>query len=235
MGGQVATVATETWFDAELRAAAARYLQQADPALAEVVTSVGAIEAPQRRGHGFSTLVDAIAGQQLSVKAANAILARIAARCRAQQLSDGSYTFTPETVLAYSVEELRGCGLSRPKAGCILDLAAQVRDGRLDLDAMPRLSDAVAVAELTKVKGIGTWSAEIYLMFILGRPDVLPAGDLGIRTAVQQLDGRTDLPSVEAVRRRGERWRPYRSVAAIYLWRWRRLLPPPSPAAADQA
>ena len=213
--------------DPAVRRAGVMHLRRVDRTLGAILDAVGPLAAVSHWGQGFSVLVEAIVGQQISVQAGDAILARVADRLAVPAATDaaGHYGFEPQHFLASTPEELHRAGLSRAKARYVLDLAARVADGRLDLERLANLSDEAAVAELTTVKGIGRWTAELYLLFSLGRSDILPAGDLGIRQAVQRLDRLPDMPDEGAVRRRGARWQPYRSLAALYLWRGRRVLP----------
>jgi DNA-3-methyladenine glycosylase II len=190
------------------------HLRAADPILAAVIDGVGPF-AFTPSAHALRTLVDAIVSQQISVKAAAAIMARLEA-----QLGE----VTPERILAAEPEQLRAVGLSGQKVRYLRDLAERAAIGALDLVALPALDDDTVIAQLTAVKGIGRWTAEIYLMFALGRPDVLPADDLGLRYAVQQFYALPEPPPPAELRRIGERWRPYRSVASWYLWRGRRML-----------
>ncbi|HMQ29267.1 MAG TPA: DNA-3-methyladenine glycosylase [Chloroflexaceae bacterium] len=193
-------------------AAAVAHLSAADPVLARVIAGVGPCEL-QPTGHSFVTLVDAIVSQQISVRAAEAIMGRLAAALG---------ELSPPAILAAGDEALRAVGLSGQKARYLRDLAAHAAVG--GLDALPQLDDEAAIAALTTIKGVGRWTAEIYLLFALGRPDVLPADDLGLRYAVQQFYELPAAPPATAVRALGEPWRPHRSVAAWYLWRGRRVL-----------
>ena len=213
--------------DPAVRRAGVAHLRRVDRALGGVLDGVGPLSSIPQREQGFSALVWAIVGQQISVQAADAILARVADRLVVPAAADvaDDYGFEPHHFLASTPAELRQAGLSRAKARYVLDLAARVADGRLDLERLTSLSDDAAVEELMTVKGIGRWTAELYLLFSLGRSDILPAGDLGIRKAVQRLDRLPDMPDEGAVRRRGACWQPYRSLAALYLWRGRRVLP----------
>ena len=153
-----------------------------------------------------------IVGQQLSVTAARAIHGRVLARF-------GGRAPTPEEVLADDPEELRAaCGLSRAKVAFLRSLAEHVVGGELELDRLGELSDAEIEAELVAVKGIGPWSAHMFLMGQLGRPDVLAPGDLGIRRAIERAYGLEALPSEAEVIERAEAWRPYRSAACRLLW-----------------
>ncbi|GAB4430610.1 MAG: DNA-3-methyladenine glycosylase [Chloroflexi bacterium OHK40] len=191
---------------------ATEHLCAADPVLGALIARIGPVEL-QPTGHSFATLASAIVSQQISVQAAAAIMRRLEATAG---------TITPEAILATSPENLRAAGLSTAKAGYLLDLAARAVAGAFD--TLPTLSDEAAIARLTAVKGIGLWTAEIYLLFALGRPDILPAGDLGLRYAIHRFYERPAPPTPAEVRALGEPWRPYRSIAAWYLWRARRHL-----------
>ncbi|NTW03147.1 MAG: DNA-3-methyladenine glycosylase 2 family protein [Oscillochloris sp.] len=193
---------------------ATTYLRTTDPVLAAVIDAVGPY-AFTPNIHSFRTLADAIISQQISVKAAAAIMGRLEAF-----LGEVS----PEQVLAVEPEQLRIIGLSGQKVRYLRDLSERTVLGVLDLAALPMLDDDAVIAQLTAVKGIGRWTAEIYLIFALGRPDVLPADDLGLRYAAQQFYNLPMPPSPTELRRIGTAWRPYRSVASWYLWRGRRLL-----------
>lgn len=192
--------------------AAVAALRQADPVLATVIDSVGPFE-PSHEPDVWWSLVDAIASQQLSVRAASTIVGRLRALGR-----DGSPP-APDRVLAAHDDDLRACGLSRPKVAYVKDLAQRFATGALSGERIRQLDDEAVVAELTAVKGIGRWTAEMILIFTLGRPDVLPVDDLGLRTAVQRAFELPDRPLPADVSRLGEAWRPYRSVATLYLWR----------------
>ncbi len=193
------------------------HLSAADERLAAVIARVGPCDL-RPTGHSFSALADAIVAQQISIQAAAAIWGRLSA------LLDGAVT--PERLLARADEELRGVGLSGQKLRYLQDLAARAAAG--ELDDLEQLDDEAAIARLTAVKGIGRWTAEIHLLFGLGRPDVLPADDLGLRYAVQQVYELPAPPPAKEIRRIGESWRPYRSLASWYLWRGRRLKDAPA-------
>jgi DNA-3-methyladenine glycosylase II len=193
---------------------AVSHLRAADPVLAAVIDAVGPYELIPS-AQGFRALANAIISQQISIKAAAAIMARLDALLG---------EIVPERLLAVTPEELRAIGLSGQKARYLRDLAERAALGALDLAALPALDDDTVIAQLTAVKGIGRWTAEIYLMFALGRPDVLPADDLGLRYAAQQFYLLPAPPPSAELRRIGEAWRPYRSVASWYLWRGRRML-----------
>jgi DNA-3-methyladenine glycosylase II len=159
----------------------------------------------------YGALIRAIVGQQLSTIAARAIYGRVLELF-------GGVVPTPRALLDVDEGALRKAGLSRAKVAYLRDLAERVDDGRLQLDRLPKLSDDEVSAELTAVKGIGQWSADMFLMFQLGRKDVLPVGDLGIRRAVERLYDLPKIPDAPTVLNIGEPWRPYRSLASLYLW-----------------
>jgi DNA-3-methyladenine glycosylase II len=186
--------------------------------LGDLIDRVGP-PRPRRRPDGptpddhYGALVRSIVGQQLSVAAARAIYGRLLERF-------GGRPPTPQEVLAQDEEELRAAaGLSRAKVGFLRSLAEHVVAGELELDRVARLADAEIVAELCAVRGIGEWSAHMFLMFQLERPDVLAVGDLGVRRAAQRAYGLPDLPSADDLRALAEPWRPHRTLACRYLWR----------------
>jgi len=188
------------------------HLSKADPVLARIITEVGALGIPQRRER-FQALVRNIIFQQLAGAAASAIYGRFAG------LFPGTEFPSPEQVLARTDAELRSVGLSEKKVLYIKDLAAHVRDGKLNFDRFHRMTDEEIIANLTQVKGIGKWTAEIFLMFNLGRPDVMPADDLGVQNAVKRHYRMRQRPNRKRLLKHAERWRPYRTAAAWYLWR----------------
>jgi 3-methyladenine DNA glycosylase/8-oxoguanine DNA glycosylase len=195
---------------------AVRHLKAADTALADVITSIGpfAMELKSSRSL-FGALAEAIVYQQLSNKAAATIYGRVEALF--PRAKDG---FTPGDILKASDEHLRGCGLSRAKVLAVQDLARRVHAGELPtLDEAQALDDAALIERLVTVRGIGRWSAEMFLMFRLGRPDVLPLADYSLRKAYAKAFGKRKLPTPEALAKHGEKWRPYRTVASWYLWR----------------
>jgi DNA-3-methyladenine glycosylase II len=182
-----------------------------DVVMARLSKQIGPIPmSPHRGGSAFAYLSRAILAQQISTAAARSIGKRMSDRF--------GWPWRPEHILAASDEELRALGLSRQKASYLRDLAARTRDG-LPLDRLSRLSDERVIEKLTVVKGIGRWTAEMYLMFRLGRGDVLPVDDLGIRSAMRRAYGMRGLPKKDRMRRIAEAWRPYRSIACFYLWR----------------
>ena len=172
-------------------------------------------EEERRRGRpreAYGALVRSIVGQQLSTKAARTIYERLTA------LFDGR-TPTPAELLAADPEKVRSAGLSRPKVGYLRSLAEHVESGELELDRLTELPDEEVSEQLTAVKGLGQWTADMFLIFHLRRPDVLPVGDLGIRRAVERAYGLPDIPDAAQVLEIGEQWRPHRSLASLYLWR----------------
>jgi DNA-3-methyladenine glycosylase II len=197
--------------DPAQQAAAVAHLCAADPVLARLIARVGPPAIRHEPDH-FAALVGTIVGQQISVRAAASVRARLAACLHPAPL-------TPTGVLALGEPGLRACGLSQAKARYVLDLAARVRSGQLDLAALHELDDEGVIRQLTAVKGIGRWSAEMLLIFGLGRPDVLPVDDLGFRAAVRREYGLQALPQAAALRALAEPWRPWRTFATWYLWR----------------
>jgi len=194
------------------------HLRDADPRLRTLIDEVGELgERSGRRGvqpHDYyGALVRAIIGQQLSSKVARVMVGRLWDRF-------GGRPPTPVEVLAEDPEELRSAvGLSRAKVAFLRSLAEHVTTGELDLERLSEEPDERVTAELVAVKGIGEWTADMFLIFQLDRPDVLPAGDLGIRPAFRRLYDLPELPSAAEMERIAEPWRPYRSTAARFLWR----------------
>jgi DNA-3-methyladenine glycosylase II len=198
-------------------------LRAADPVLAKVIDEVG-IDGPGDLGvtvsnDRYGALVRSIVGQQLSTRSAQAIYGRLTDRF-------GGRTPTPVEVLEDDPDELRtSVGLSHAKVAYLRSLAERVVDGSLELDHLDRLPDEEVIAQLTAVKGIGPWSADMFLIFRLGRPDVLPVGDLGIRRAFMIHYGLPALPTTAEMERIAEPWRPHRTLASIYLWRSLQVTP----------
>jgi 3-methyladenine DNA glycosylase/8-oxoguanine DNA glycosylase len=193
---------------------AVRVLREADPKLAILIDRVGAPGFKATRSQSpFLALAESIAYQQLNGKAAATIFGRFRA------LYDGRGP-TPQRVIDTSAEALRAAGLSRAKVLALHDLAAKTLDGTVPTAArFHRLPDEEIIERLTSIRGIGRWTAEMFLMFRLGRPDVLPADDYGVRKGYAIAYRKRALPSPAELTKRGERWRPYRSVASWYLWR----------------
>jgi DNA-3-methyladenine glycosylase II len=190
-------------------------LREADPVMARLIEENGAVVRRdlkrERPGDAYGTLVRAIVGQQLSSKAAATIYGRVLELF-------GGHTPTPKQLLKVDPDELRGAGLSRAKVVYLRDLAEHVEDGALELERLPELPDDEVAAQLTAIKGLGRWTADMFLMFHLGRPDVLPVGDQGIRRAVQVQYGLRKLPEPKRIEQIARPWRPYRTLACLYLW-----------------
>jgi DNA-3-methyladenine glycosylase II len=192
---------------------ARRLLMRRDPILGGAIKRIGRCRmADRQRSDHLSALVGAIVSQQLSTKAAATIFGRFVALFPEGKIPSA------DAIAAQSDSALRGVGLSGQKVGYLRDLAARIADGRLDLDELERLSDEEVIERLTSVKGFGRWTAEMFLMFRLHRPDVLPAADLGIVNAIQRLYRLRKRPDAKRIVRMGESWKPYRSVASWYLW-----------------
>jgi DNA-3-methyladenine glycosylase II len=198
-------------FDSELQRAV-EHLMNADERLAKVIERIG---PPQmsRGGDAWGSLSRAIIGQQISVHAARAIAGRFAALG-----APNSYP-APVQVLALDEETLRGVGLSRAKQAALRDLSAHFEDGRISDLKLQAMDSEECIQALVGVRGIGRWTAEMYLLFGLGRLDVWAIDDLGLRNGVRQLLELDERPGAQAMREAGEKWRPYRGVASWYLWR----------------
>ena len=188
---------------------ALRELSAADPVMAGLIAAHPGASL-QSRGDAFGTLARSIVGQQISVKAADAVWARLQARV---------VDIAPARLLAVGLAGLADCGLSQRKREYLLDLAGHFVSGRLDPARWPRLDDAAIIAELTAVRGIGRWTAEMFLIFNLMRPDVYPLDDIGLQRAVGRHYLGTDKASRAELIALGQRWQPWRSVATWYLWR----------------
>jgi DNA-3-methyladenine glycosylase II len=184
--------------------------------MAGLIDRIGSLDAEARRrgrpADAYGTLVRSIVGQQLSTKAARSIWTRMTT-----ELYDGR-TPTPQEIIDTDPDALRAVGLSRAKAAYLRSLAEHVVDGELPIDDLAELPDAEVYEVLTAVKGLGRWSVDMFLIFHLGRPDVLPVGDLGIRRAIQTAYGLEKPPTPAEMERIAEPWRPHRSLAALYLW-----------------
>lgn len=188
----------------------------ADPVMAGLIGRLGDRNVAQRRRglpkpDAYGALLRTIVGQQLSSKAARTIYERVLA------IFDG-HTPRPEELLALGESELRAAGLSGRKVTYVRDLAQHVIDGSLELDRLDQLSDEEVIEEIVAVRGLGRWSAEMFLIFHLERPDVTSAGDLGLRRAMMVEYGLEEMPDEQQFLEIAERWRPHRSLASIYLW-----------------
>ncbi len=193
--------------------ASVRHLKRVDPVLARVIESVGPCRLPVRsEGTHFQALARSIVFQQLSGKAAGTIHGRFAAL-----FANGDPE--PSSLLAFTDAQLRGVGLSRQKIGYLRDLSDKVVAGALPLDEVDQMNDDELIAHLVQVKGIGRWTAQMFLMFRLGRRNVLPELDLGIQNAIRRAYGKRKRPSPKQVRAIGAKWSPHSTVASWYLWR----------------
>jgi DNA-3-methyladenine glycosylase II len=205
--------------DRAVSAKSRKALAASDPTMAALVDRVGKIDlekrlerrSEERPPDAYGALLRAIVGQQLSTKAARTIYLRVL------DIFAGT-TPSPEQLLAASEADLRGAGLSGRKVEYIQDLARHVISGELELDRLDDLSDEEAIAEIVAVRGLGLWTAEMFLLFHLKRPDILSGGDLGIRKAIQIEYGLEEMPTPTQVEEIGEPWRPHRSLASLYLW-----------------
>lgn len=199
--------------DENLVSEAAAYLCKTDPVLLPIIKRSGLCTIRPNTNY-YEELVDAIISQQLSVHAARAIEQRF------RGLFDGAFP-TATQILSVDIETLRSIGLSRAKATYVLDLAQHILDDKLQFDRLDLLSNEQVIAELTAVKGIGIWTAHMFLMFCMGRPDVLPVGDLGIRNGIRRLYGFIDAPTPDQITSLAEanHWHPYESIASWYIWR----------------
>jgi DNA-3-methyladenine glycosylase II len=190
---------------------AVKHLRKADPIMREVIRQAGPFALKLKRDR-FEALVYSILAQQISTSAAAAVRRKLH-----DMLGPGG--MTAQRISSLTPEDLRRAGLSRQKASYISDLAQRVHLGTLPLTRLARLSDDAVIESLIQVKGIGVWTAHMFLIFSLGRPDVLPHGDYGVRSAIQKLYGLKVLPDRQTCHRIAEPWRPYASIASWYCWR----------------
>jgi DNA-3-methyladenine glycosylase II len=186
------------------------HLKKSDPVIKALIERVGPYRL-ELRPADFTTLVRSIVYQQLSGKAAGTIFGRLESAVK--------HRLTPGAVLRLEEGEMRALGLSRQKISYVRDLAERTHSGEIDFAALPGLADQEIIDELTAVKGVGVWTAQMYLIFALGRPDVLPTADLGVRAAIQKQYKLAEPPKPAEMERIAEPWRPYCSVACWYLWR----------------
>jgi DNA-3-methyladenine glycosylase II len=205
--------------DRQVSAKARKTLAASDPTMAALIERVGKIDLAtrvarrkeERPADAYGALLRAIVGQQLSTKAARTIYLRVL------EIFDGA-TPSPEQLLEAGEADLRGAGLSGRKTEYLRDLASHVLSGELELDRLDQLDDEQVIEEIVAVRGLGRWTAEMFLIFHLERPDVLSGGDLGIRKAIQIEYGLEEMPAPTEVVEIGEKWRPHRSLASLYLW-----------------
>jgi DNA-3-methyladenine glycosylase II len=190
---------------------AINHLKKADPVMAAIIAKAG----PYRVGYRdpvFQTLVRSIVYQQLNGKAALTIFNRLAEAAKVNPM-------TPESILKLRPQKMRAVGLSKQKSLYIREVARLTRDGEMQFERLPEMEDAAIIETLTRVKGVGVWTVQMFLMFALQRPNVLPVGDLAVRAAMKKAYGLADLPKPAEMERIAEAWHPYCSVASWYLWR----------------
>jgi DNA-3-methyladenine glycosylase II len=190
-------------------------LREADPVMAGLIELHADVVRRdlkrERPGDAYGTLVRSIVGQQLSTRAAATIYGRVLEHF-------GGHTPTPKQLLKADPDAMRAAGLSHAKVAYLRDLAQHVEDGALELDRLPDLPDEEVTAQLTAIKGVGQWTADMFLMFHLGRPDILPVGDQGIPRAIQVEYRLRKLPDAKRMQKIAKPWRPYRTLASLYLW-----------------
>jgi DNA-3-methyladenine glycosylase II len=191
--------------------AAVAHLSAADPVMRRMIEAIGPFALKPHRNR-FRVLVRAIVSQQISTAAARSILARLEAALEPEGL-------TPEALARLSPQRMRRAGLSPQKQGYLKDLAKRVARGQVELHRFGRMSDEDVIAELIQVKGIGVWTAQMFLIFTLGRPNIFPHADLGVRTAIQRAYRLAELPDKEVALRIAEPWQPYATVGSWYCWR----------------
>lgn len=194
---------------------ALRHLRRDDPVMAQLIRRAGPFTPSPERGRSpYESLLRSVAHQQLTAKAANTILGRFCA------LYGGTSYPLPDQLVATPDEQLRAAGFSRAKAASLKDIAAKTIDGTIpERRALVRLSDEAIIERLTEARGVGRWTVEMLLMFTLGRPDVLPVDDYGIQNGYRLAYGKRRLPKPRVLATLGQRWAPYRTTAAWYLWR----------------
>ncbi|MFQ3651242.1 MAG: DNA-3-methyladenine glycosylase 2 family protein [Gemmataceae bacterium] len=196
---------------------AQRQLCRNDAVLARLIRQIGPCTL-EPGGEPFPTIAMAIVGQLISASAARTVFARL-------QNLVGETGLTPQNLLAQEIDDLRSVGLSSAKVACLREVASRAVDGRLPLDRFDEMDDADLFTALTDITGIGPWTANMVLMFHLGRPNVLPVGDFGLRAGVRDLYGLEGLPSVSQLTQVAEPWQPWRSIATWYIWRGRGYVP----------
>ena len=190
---------------------AINHLKKADPVLAAIIKKAGPYRAKYMEPV-FQTLVRSIVYQQLSGKGAMTIFNRLAEAAEVTPL-------TPEAILKMRPQKMRKLGLSKQKTIYIRELAKLTRDGDIQFERLPEMEDAAIIETLTRVKGVGVWTVQMFLMFALQRPNVLPVGDLGVRAAMKKAYGLAELPKPQEMESIAAAWHPYRSIASWYMWR----------------
>jgi len=207
MARAVALAVPDYWDDA------CRHLGKRDRVMRKLIPKFGEARL-QSRGDAFTTLARSIVGQQISVKAAQSVWGKFV-----EAIGGPSTRVAPQAVLEVDNVALRGAGLSARKCEYLVDLAHHFEDGRVHVKQWQQMEDEVIIEELVAIRGIGRWTAEMFLMFSLNRPDVLPVDDLGIQKAIQRWYGFRRLPAATTMRKVGRPWHPYETIACWYLWR----------------
>jgi DNA-3-methyladenine glycosylase II len=204
---------------------AINHLKKCDPIMSAIIARVGGFRL-DRRPATFEAMARAIVFQQLAGAAARTIYQRLQNACEqavggqeGERSLYGGFGITPESVLALGEEQMRACGLSRQKLSYIRDLAEKTISREVDFPSLAAMSDDDVIAHLTRVKGVGVWSAQMFLIFALGRLDVMPTADLGINMAICKAYGKRKIPKPKQILKLSEKWKPYRSLACWYLWR----------------
>ena len=200
---------------------ALRHLQQADPVMAGIIDRIGPFKMRYREP-SFDAMARSIVFQQLHGKAAATIFERVRCACLNGSVQSGD-GLTPASILALSEEQLRACGLSRQKLSYLRDLAQRTASGEIEFARLPEMSDEDVIEHLTRVKGIGVWSAQMFLIFALRRPNVMPTVDYGINFAIKKAYRKRQMPKPKHVLKISRPWQPYCSIACWYLWRYAEL------------
>jgi len=203
---------------------AIRHLQQADPVMAAIIERIGPFKM-RYRDPSFDAMARSIVFQQLHGKAAATIFERVRCACLTGGVHNGD-SITPASILALSEAQLRACGLSRQKLSYLRDLAQRTASGEIDFARLPEMSDEHVIEHLTRVKGIGVWSAQMFLIFALRRQNVMPTADYGINAAIKRAYRKRQMPKPKQIMKISRPWHPYCSVASWYLWRYSELKAP---------
>ena len=203
---------------------AIRHLQQADPVMAAIIERIGPFKMRYREP-SFDAMARSIVFQQLHGKAAATIFERVRGACLNGSVQNGD-GITPASILALSEEQMRACGLSRQKLSYLRDLAQRTASGEIEFVRLPEMSDEDVIEHLTRVKGIGVWSAQMFLIFALRRPNVMPTADYGINFAIKKAYRKRQMPKPKQILKISRPWQPYCSIACWYLWRYSELKDP---------
>jgi DNA-3-methyladenine glycosylase II len=204
---------------------ATSHLKKCDPVMADIIARVGPCRFDQRPAT-FEAMIRSMVSQQLAVAAARAIYQRLQNACEqavngqdSERSFLGGFAITPESVLALTEDQMRACGLSRQKLSYIRDLAEKTISREVDFAILPAMSDDDVIAHLTRVRGVGVWSAQMFLIFALHRLDVMPTADLAINKAIRHAYRKRKIPKPKQILKLADKWKPYRSLACWYLWR----------------